>query len=716
MKMKHITYANLVIIDSLPLRRDVKKFFLHFYEHKVRENGTAYANSLYKSVRLVFMNYMARTLALEEVKSELQHLRMPLNAPMMYMLGVARTQPHVVLDFWKLPSGNPQNNPSEERTYRELIDELLIDDFQEDEDTIIDIKQTIQFLKGESCKPRSIRRPGLADAFERIHRLDRFARKLNRAIKTSDVHPTDYKSCEIDPDTGAYSCPDLIRDREEYRDMYPLLIGGLEDYVQSGEIHLVAKGSDDFRAVAAPNRFIQRETVPSYTWLSELTHRTRTDATYNQSRFDQLIQGWVERDDIHPYGVDIHHATNHLPWSHCNMLLNELLDHHAGDLASITIDCTRLYPYNHLVKGVTDIQSGYQLIAGSANLFKTVSKAEFRTPYGAVRFKKGQPLGLLPSFRMLNFQNMLYAEVAILRVKKRLTRAIAQMQETYSPADLGPKSTQPRVKSLFIKMLTLKADLDKNQQYCVLGDDVVFKRTRIAEEYIKLLTSMNIPLSLHKSFKGKLVEFAGKVYIRGQKPRYITDHHILTWNNLFDWQVATKVPIPWNRLPKNLRNRWTKVCMSVDRGLIPTGVYNNIVHSMVESTASERWKAYLGIVDQVMHEKPRRALDTSSQVYGILDPTVLEPDRVAYYRDSQGLVSLERIEAQGYTRVKVDSLDITRYLDYKGLPRKNLRKDSGRPCWKSTKFKLASTDTICELAAVTQEWINSDSKRGLTTI
>jgi hypothetical protein len=54
------------------------------------------------------------------------------------------------------------------------------------------------------------------------------------------------------------------------------------------------------------------------------------------------------------------------------------------------------------------------------------------------------------------------------------------------------------------------------------------------------------------------VEFAGKIFIRNQKARFVSDHLVLTWQSLFDYQRSSGIVIPFNNLPMTLRKKFKK--------------------------------------------------------------------------------------------------------------------------------------------------------------
>lgn len=164
-------------------------------------------------------------------------------------------------------------------------------------------------------------------------------------------------------------------------------------------------------------------------------------------------------------------------------------------------------------------------------------------------FQVGQPLGTLPSFPILALSNHLVCR-----------SLIAGLYGRYMPG-----------------------------MYAVLGDDVIFFDELLREYYIKLMEKLETPMSLHKSYAGRLVEFAGRIFIRNQPPSYSPDHAIVHYGNLFDYQRASKVVIPWNNLPKKIRKRWARnlsstqaqkaytIVQALEVGVAPSAVFNSEV-------------------------------------------------------------------------------------------------------------------------------------------
>lgn len=120
--------------------------------------------------------------------------------------------------------------------------------------------------------------------------------------------------------------------------------------------------------------------------------------------------------------------------------------------------------------------------------------------------------------------------------------------------------------------------------YAVLGDDVLIFNKGLRHDYIMLLSAAGVPLSKQKSYVGNLVEFAGKIFIRNQVPKYRSDHRPITYEALFDYQRSTGVSIDFRRLPEKLRRKFTQKVvtagLTVDDGV---RVYNLIVTNLVKA-------------------------------------------------------------------------------------------------------------------------------------
>lgn len=186
-----------------------------------------------------------------------------------------------------------------------------------------------------------------------------------------------------------------------------------------------------------------------------------------------------------------------------------------------------------------------KLVESSWMLFVHASKGAWYNQGYRDSWTTGQPLGALPSFKCLAItHNLLLASLCF----------------------------------------TLGYSHDP---YVILGDDIVIMNKKVRKAYIHLMTNAKVPLSLNKSFEGAGVEFAGKWFFKNQAPFYNTDHRAITWNSLFDYQLATGIYIPYGNLPSKIRH---KFAARVRAGGVPerysASVYQIIVYSMMPARGS----------------------------------------------------------------------------------------------------------------------------------
>lgn len=690
--MKTWKNCNPVMMNALPLRRSVKDAYLRRYSRLIRENGLEYANSYFKRLRLAIMRYVSGEWSEEIFVAQMRVERVKVDKHLRYLMVAAKSHPHTVISFLKFPTGNPANKGSAERTYLDLIEELGADAPKSHQEVEKLLVATIAFLKEEGRRPD--RRPGLADAFAPASpRKQRRLKLMIARTRGNYVHPADYKDSEQD-ESGVWVSPGFEKDWVASKNNH---IISIDENTPVGEIHLVAKGTDDFRAVAAPNRFLQQRLAPAAEFLTWLTESVRTDATFNQGRHDGQIQKWVDSDDITPYGVDIHHATNTLPFRHGRFLCESLMAVHRDslegffDVKTLTFG-EDLIPiqgvWQWLSKTVTPVESKRYLVnevAESWRSFLRMTSAPWDTPYGEVRFRTGQPLGTWPSFRVLNLQNMFYAEAAIFWLLPKLK------------ADLQQETDPTRKKHL----VNLIWDLQTNLQYAVLGDDVVFKHRIVAEVYIQILNRIGVPLSLHKSFRGKLVEFAGKVFVKGHAARYITDHNVITRENVFEWSQATGHPLRWSHLPVGVQKSLTQpgflaaMQRSLDQGhhgvreqvtawSIP-GAFNSLSRALCESSGT-----------------PGEAASYSYEDFNSYLDMILEARQELAGREPEPWKG-DGIPVRCLGETEIYSPQARAHLE--AMPvRKTVKSHAGRPAWKDSKFKTDTTAVLLSSAVAALRW------------
>jgi hypothetical protein len=184
---------------------------------------------------------------------------------------------------------------------------------------------------------------------------------------------------------------------------------------------------------------------------------------------------------------------------------------------------TDFLPFNWMKTIWSEVFEGRveAMVDSSWQLFVHASAGAWLNEGYRDRWTTGQPLGALPSFKCLGITHNLLVEALCFCL------------------GLG------------------------HSPYAILGDDLVITNRKVRRAYIRLMTNAGVPLSLNKSYEGRLVEFAGQLFIANMAPFYNTDQRALTWNSLFDYQWATGVVIPYRNLPRKLQRRISNMVVKV---------------------------------------------------------------------------------------------------------------------------------------------------------
>jgi hypothetical protein len=199
-----------------------------------------------------------------------------------------------------------------------------------------------------------------------------------------------------------------------------------------GRIGLIQEAGRKLRAVANPGRIFQRVLEPLgdriYNHLKELPF----DCTFNQSKAFPVLQEALSHGNM-IHSIDLSGATDYFPLALQEHLLRKMFHEKEVDL------------------------------------FCELSKASWYMPHhGEISWKRGQPLGLYPSFGAF-----------------ALTHGC-----------------------LLLGLLNKEWD----NQFFVLGDDVVILDDRLAQDYFQTLSLLECPVSIPKSLhSNKLCEFGGKI-------------------------------------------------------------------------------------------------------------------------------------------------------------------------------------------------------------
>lgn len=233
--------------------------------------------------------------------------------------------------------------------------------------------------------------------------------------------------------------------RSRYKEIFDSVESGIElvddrdspdicEYHGSvGRIGLIQEQGFKLRAVANPGRVYQAALQPLGRRLYDTLPCLPWDCTHNQSLpFDVIISHLKSNKTVH--SVDLSGATDYFPLDLQIVVLKEMFP---SDLKFV-------------------------------NLFKDLSRGTWQYKNSKIRWNKGQPLGLFPSFASF-----------------ALTHGL---------------------------LLHSLNNFEHNNMFYVLGDDVVILDDGLYERYREALSQLDCPVSDPKTLNSSSVaEFAGKV-------------------------------------------------------------------------------------------------------------------------------------------------------------------------------------------------------------
>jgi hypothetical protein len=201
-----------------------------------------------------------------------------------------------------------------------------------------------------------------------------------------------------------------------------------------GAIGLIQEPGFKLRAVANPNRVYQMALKPLGDGLYSLLERLPWDCTHDQTKAIPHVQKHLSSGKV-VHSVDLSSATDYFPLSLQVCVLKTLV--HSSNRDYI-------------------------------GLFEYLSRAPWRLGKSTIRWTKGQPLGLYPSFASF-----------------ALTHGL---------------------------LLLHLNDGEHRNEFFVLGDDVVILNDRLFVKYVAALKELGCPVSETKSLNSNLMaEFAGKL-------------------------------------------------------------------------------------------------------------------------------------------------------------------------------------------------------------
>lgn len=199
----------------------------------------------------------------------------------------------------------------------------------------------------------------------------------------------------------------------------------------AGEVHFIQEPGYKLRSVASPYRILQLALQPLKDELGRIVSTLPWDCTFDQTRAFAPVQKALSNSS-EVYSVDLSSATDYFPLDLQMMVLRAIFGN------------------------VPDVQ-----------LFHDVSRLTWKSELGDITWKRGQPLGLNPSFFAFTLTHgIVLAWLSGMRV----------------------------------------------EQFFVVGDDIIILDHDLYRKYLTWLERVRCPYSTDKSLaSSKLAEFAGKV-------------------------------------------------------------------------------------------------------------------------------------------------------------------------------------------------------------
>lgn len=679
--MSNIAIVNEPVLRSIPIRKDFKSYFIGKYRHLVKHNGLQFACDTFGNIRTTILSYLSDPQRHANYQKYRDMLTIRKNGWTQLLFQYADCQPNDVLNFFKLyigmnePIVNVSTSAERQHAYLKEVEMRVNDSIP---DFLVNWVQRLKKFLTYDKHFHASRRIRISSFYERERTTSMLFPELVQPFDSyymrhhSNEEFTSYWSrwsawarsprLELTDEEISNS---IIR-REPIPEMY---VDVSDDSVPSStsldldlfdllSMQGVAEGFYGEKGVIS---------IPSIQYvLSKLT-------PLQLSLWDSISQGEISP----PKGLSflsghyvgfIHHIPKKgtvkrraiaVPNRFLQMGMAPIHLFLERVVSGLPQDCTfnqarfdmkiqnRINNHHNLYTGSVDLSQatdnfplswgkyivdelfGDRYLSKSSDLseswdlFQDISRCHFNNDGIMTRWTKGQPLGTLPSFMLLALSHNIYLEAL-----------------SYSKG-YG------------------------HSPYSVLGDDVLVFNKKLRKAYIHDLRHRGIPLSLHKSYQSRLVEFAGKTFVPNHLPFYTSDQAPVEYRNLFDYQRSTGITIPWNRVPKRIKSRIARV-----------------------------------IGDETKHREIARdvyELAQKCEVYRKQDPTISSDPRVPVYFEY--LLPDDRLEPEPISStgiVSVGGHPIT-YLDY-GYAEKHGHKMRYRritlPQWKREKFSPNSTDNI----------------------
>lgn len=244
-----------------------------------------------------------------------------------------------------------------------------------------------------------------------------------------------------------------------------------------GKISFLQEPGHKLRSVANPFRIHQVLLHAFGKCMWNFLKTLPWDATFDQNRFDQIIHDHL-KSKKKIYSVDLSSFTDNFPLDFQVLLVEQLITRSRAILKEKTAPFSRLQR-----EDLTWLEDTYQYLS----LFWYISRGEWycsERPEKPIIWTKGQPLGLYPSFPLAS----LCHGMLLLHLCKK----------EYQPYDL-------------------EINRIHDNQFFVLGDDVVILNQELYESYRHMLDLLGSPVSEEKTFcSDQFSEFAGKIITKSE--------------------------------------------------------------------------------------------------------------------------------------------------------------------------------------------------------
>jgi hypothetical protein len=575
--MTRLPKHNDVVLQSIPLNRRFKKYWINKYDRMAQNSGFSFAETKFKSLKQVLLAYMSDENRHSHIDKYYRQTGFRVNGMLKQMFVYADCQPHFILDFVKLYSyverqknvpqfGTPSSPHELAKATHDRLSKISVDT------TPFRAMNDWLYLLGKS--PKTLKEAYLSyKVYGEYKGKEEFAKYCKHHTFEQWLS---YWKMWYSVLHRAWTIDVSKKELPTYPDMYKdskLLQGSITlkeserfdtDFYSLIEMHaLIARNGNK---VLSPKAL---EFVDSYLddELAGILDKIKNSAYSGGLKQMLLPDLYGPRGGSSKYPYDINHGlyvghVDHVPkkgdgssyrdiaapnrfiqaalhpvWKRLSQFQNLIPNDASMHQSKFDVKIANRVANANLYVGSVDLskatdnlpflwgQMAVERFASlwgwtskdehqSWELFKEVSKAPWEDNGYIIFWEKGQPLGSLPSFATLTLTHW-----------------------------------------LILESISLASGLG-HSPYSIVGDDVVIYNKKLRSRYISTLTSRRIPLSLHKSYEGRCVEFAGKTYVGKSIPFFTTDHSIMTWNTVFDYQVATGVKIPWEYLPTDVKRKW----------------------------------------------------------------------------------------------------------------------------------------------------------------